>query len=156
MRQNKAFIFWCTWVTVNERSTTCGLNCTWSNKRSFDKSKVTFLFIRLPKLQALFCIFMKLHYQWCLSFMMIFTVIRTLMEKIVLSSVLHESKATSSLCKVDLTKEDNLEKKSDVGFGATNEINDLLKKDTVTNKSFKSVKKDCITFISYMLTLWAF
>ena len=83
-------------------------------------------------------------------------VIRTLMEKIVLSSVLHESKATSSLCKVDLTKEDNLEKKSDVGFGATNEINDLLKKDTVTNKSFKSVKKDCSTFVSYMLTLWAF
>ena len=25
MQQNKAFIFWCAWVTMNEISTTCGL-----------------------------------------------------------------------------------------------------------------------------------
>ena len=46
----------------------------------------------------------------------------------------------------------NLKKKPDVGFGATTEINDLQKKDTVTNESVKSFKKDCITFISSMLT----
>ena len=47
-------------------------------------------------------------------------VIRTLMEKIVVSSVLHESKTASSLFKIDLTKKDDLKKKPDVGFGATN------------------------------------
>ena len=58
-------------------------------------------------------------------------VIRTLMEKIVVSSVLHESKTASSLCKIDLTKKGNLKKTPDVGFGVTAEINELLKKDTV-------------------------
>ena len=73
------------------------------------------------------------------------------MEKIVVS-VQRESKTASSLCKIDLTKKDNLKKKPDVSFGATTEVNDLLKKDAVTNKSVKSFKKDCITFISSMLT----
>ena len=49
-------------------------------------------------------------------------------------------------------KKGQSEKKLDIGFGATTEINDLLKKDTVTNESLKSFKKDCITFISSMLT----
>ena len=39
-----------------------------------------------------------------------------------------------------------------VNFGSTIEINDLLKKDAVINKSVKSFKKNCITFISSMLT----
>ena len=60
------------------------------------------------------------------------------MEKIVVSSVLHESKTTSSLCKIVLTKKDNLKEKPDMGFAATTEINDLLKEDTVTNESVKS------------------
>ena len=79
-------------------------------------------------------------------------VIRTIMEKIVVSSVLHELKTSSSLCSINLTKKDNLKTKPDVGFGATTEINDLLKKDTVTSKSVKSFKKDYINFISSMLT----
>ena len=79
-------------------------------------------------------------------------VIRTIMEKIVVSSVLHELKTSSSLCSINLTKKDNLKTKPDVGFSATTEINDLLKKDTVTSKSVKSFKKDCINFISSMLT----
>ena len=79
-------------------------------------------------------------------------VIRTLMEKILVSSVLHESKTASFLCRIDLTEKDNLKKKPDIGFGATFEINDLLKKDTITSKSVKSFKKDCIIFISLMLT----
>ena len=49
-------------------------------------------------------------------------------------------------------KKGQSEKKLDIGFGATTEINDLLKKDTVTDESLKSFKKDCITFISSMLT----
>ena len=73
-------------------------------------------------------------------------VIRTPMEKIVVSSVLHESKTTSSLCKINLTKKDNLKKKPDVSFGSTTEIDNLLKKDTVTNESVKSFKKDCIRY----------
>ena len=72
-------------------------------------------------------------------------VIRTPMEKTVVSSVLHESKTTSSLCKIDLTKKDNLKKKPDVGFDATT-------KDAVTRESVKSFRKDCITFISSVLT----
>ena len=79
-------------------------------------------------------------------------VIRTLMEKTLVSSVLHESKTASSLCKIDLTKKENLKEKPDVGSCATTEINDLLKKDTVTNESVKSFKEDCITFISSMST----
>ena len=82
----------------------------------------------------------------------LYDIIRTLMEKTVVSSVLHESKTASSLCKIDLTKKENLKEKPDVGSCATTEINDLLKKDTVTNESVKSFKKDCITFISSMST----
>ena len=55
------------------------------------------------------------------------------MEKIVVSSVPHESKTASSLCKIYLTKKDNLKEKSDVGFGATAGINDLLKRLSPTN-----------------------
>lgn len=79
-------------------------------------------------------------------------VIRTLMEKIVISSVLNESKTASSLYKIDFTKRDIFKEKPDIGFGATVEINDSLTKDLVTNESTKSFKKDCITFISAMRT----
>ena len=74
-------------------------------------------------------------------------VIRTLMEKIVVSSVLHEPKAASFLYKIDLTKKDDLKKKPDISFGATAEINDVLKKDTVTNNLLNPPKK--IALLSY-------
>ena len=76
-------------------------------------------------------------------------VIRTLMEKIIVSSVLHEPKAAIFLCKVDLTKKDNLKKKPDISVGATAEINDVLKKDTVTNNLLNPPKK--IALLSFHL-----
>ena len=56
-----------------------------------------------------------------------------IMLKLIISSVLNESKSATSLCKIDLSKKENLMNKSNIGFGATNEINYLLKKDVVTS-----------------------
>ena len=56
-----------------------------------------------------------------------------IMLKLIISSVLNESKSATSLCKIDLSKKENLIKMSNIGFGATNEINYLLKKDVVTS-----------------------
>ena len=56
-----------------------------------------------------------------------------IMLKFIASSVLNESKSATSLCKIDLSKKKNLMKKSNIDFGATNEINSLLNKDVVTS-----------------------
>ena len=79
-------------------------------------------------------------------------VIRGLMEKFVASSVLNESKSATSLSKIDLTKKENLMKKPDVGFGAANEISNLLKKEAISHNCVKSFRKDCIVFLSSMIT----
>ena len=58
---------------------------------------------------------------------------KMIMLKFIVSSVLNESKSATSLCKIDLSKKENLMKKSNIDFGATNEINSLLNKDVVTS-----------------------
>ena len=55
------------------------------------------------------------------------------MLNFIVSSVLNESKSATSLCKIDLSKKKNLMNKSNIGFGATNKIRYLLKKDVVTS-----------------------
>ena len=55
-----------------------------------------------------------------------------IMLKLIISSVLNESKSATSLCKTDLSKKENLMNKSNIGFAATNEINYLLKKDVTS------------------------
>ena len=59
---------------------------------------------------------------------------KMIMFKLIISSVLiNESKSATFLCKIYLSKKENLMNKSNIGFEATNEINYLLKKDIVTS-----------------------
>ena len=58
---------------------------------------------------------------------------KMIMLKFVVPSVLNKSKSATSLCKIDLSKKENLMKKPNIGSGATNEINYLLKKAVVTS-----------------------
>ena len=58
---------------------------------------------------------------------------KMIMLKFIVSPVLNESKSATSLCKIDLSKKENVMKKSNIDFGATNEINSLLNKDVVTS-----------------------
>lgn len=73
------------------------------------------------------------------------------MSKFIVLFVLNESKSATSLCKLDLSKKENLIKKPD-RFGATSEIHNLLKKDAVTYDSAKVFKKNYVVFLSSMVT----
>ena len=79
-------------------------------------------------------------------------VTRLLMDKIIVSSVLNEAKSATALCKIDIAKKENLLIKPNVGFAATAEINELQKKDKVTTTSLKTFRKNCVIFLSSMLS----